>query len=194
MSATMVNVRERGILFSGEMARAILDGRKTQTRRIVKGHALEWLAPNMFTPEYVASLENDMCPYGKIGDRLYVRETWAGLEIGDATAYAYRADMPEEGKDADRWRPSIHMPRAASRITLEITNVRCERVQDISEADVLAEGITVDRAAKWTGIPWSSMPDLYTAFRYCWDHLNADRAPWDSNPWVWVISFRRVTR
>lgn len=151
--------------------------------------------------------------------RLWVKETWQALhvsvdpETGHAddvesapkipkdnagrwwsVAYAATDPAADEHKD-DRgftWRPSIFMPRWASRITLEVTGVRVERVQDIGETDILAEGVTVDRVAEWTGTPWSDMPTLHHAWRVLWDSINADRAPWASNPWVWAITFRRV--
>ena len=125
--------KERPILFSGAMVRAILDGRKTQTRRVVKGWPLEWLQPGMFTPEYVADPRNQACPYGQPGDRLWVRETFCQKwcdQRGYLDEYLYRATEPDvvhpDGQDKSPWRPSIHMPRAASRITLEITGVRVE--------------------------------------------------------------------
>ncbi|KRD71392.1 hypothetical protein [Lysobacter sp. Root96] len=154
-------MRELPILFNGPMVRAVLEGRKTQTRRPVKGWALKWLAQDHFTPEYVALPSNGASPYGYAGDQLWVRETWFrephpsefGLTYNDmphtwafacakAGKHLYRADAGSEvAIDGRRWRPSIHMPRTASRITLEVTDVRVERLQDISEADAAAEGV-----------------------------------------------------
>jgi hypothetical protein len=166
--------RERPIIFSGPMVRALLEGRKTQTRRVVKGMALDWLDDAGFTPEFVANPANRLCPYGVPGDRLWVRETWAtwmhapclpggmgGALSRDPDDWLYKATEPEwAAMLADRAtlraynvsredgstgnyvvRPSIHMPRWASRLTLEITEVRVERLQDISEADAIAEGL-----------------------------------------------------
>lgn len=98
------------------------------------------------------------------------------------------------GRYGGRWRPSIHMPRWASRILLEVVAVRVERLQDITEADILAEGVTVDAVAKWTNTPWSNMPTLHHAMRVLWDSINGDRAgaDWESNPWVWVVIFKLV--
>jgi hypothetical protein len=146
-----VKGRERPILFSAPMVRALLDGRKTQTRRIVKGTAAEWLAdPIGFLPEFVADPGNHLCPYGVPGDLLWVREAFAYLsdcrhnDPGTralAEGCFYRADDGATQSDISRWRPSIHMPRFLSRLTLRITDVRVERLQDISEADAVAEGL-----------------------------------------------------
>lgn len=215
-------MKERPILFSAPMVRALLEGRKTQTRRIVKGVALDALAPDMFTPEFVALSENDYCPYGKPGDRLWVRETFSVYSVDPGTAcLTYKERMPA-GKtlaetdggldvihlepenwdkaymmvDTERWRPSIHMPRWASRITLGITEVRVQRLQDISEEDSIAEG-----AQSWefgpeqcltTGERGASSP-YRSGFACLWDDINADRATWKSNPWVWAVSFKAVT-
>ena len=157
------------------------------------------------------------CPYGEPGDHLWVRETW-----GDADRYyqghdndtpgviAYRADLSAIQYDAPKprpipkydldqwnwdkmtWRPSIFMPRWASRLTLAVTDVRVERLQDISEEDIAAEGCTVDAVAEMTGVPWSSMPELHDAWREGWNYINGKRAPWASNPWVFVVTFARV--
>src|SRR5690606_13994929 len=250
-AVTTTAVRERPILFSGEMVRAILDGRKTQTRRVVRpqpwagplpggkyeasgpwvGHDGIW----RFMRGVVSRREDDIgrCPYGQPGDWLWVRETWGwrgsiysvGADHKDQII-EYRADrerryisrpISRRGRDGlprhrarrpgeseqeyrhylhrfwSAWRPSIHMPRWASRITLEITDVRVERLQDITEADIIAEGCTVDAVARWAGVPWSDMPTLHHAFRVGWDRLNARRGfGWDVHPWVWAITFRRL--
>ena len=203
---TVTEVRERPILFSGPMVRAILDGRKTQTRRVVKpqpewvpypAHVCEPGEPVGFwawqrTPRnFHDSVHEDFArhnPFGAVGDRLWVRETWAGLEIGDDVAVSYRADVPEDAHKFDRWRSPIHMPRWASRITLEITDVRVERVQEISEADAIAEGVTAYADAHLSKGHDRTPVEV---FAYLWDSLNAKRGyGWDVNPWVWVISFR----
>ena len=161
-------MRELPILFNGPMVRAVLEGRKTQTRRLVQGWALDWLAPGMFTPEYVALPSNGASPFGYAGDLLWVRETWADTNGESGPMVSYRAGGDRfliddsypidysrypggvfsmwcgdlrRGAPGHRWRPSIHMSRWASRITLEVTGVRVERLQDISEADAAAEGV-----------------------------------------------------
>lgn len=209
-------MKERPILFQGAMVRALLAGTKTQTRRAVKGLALDWLGPEGFTPEFVANPGNDLCPYGFAGDRLWARETWQYADWTD-DGYpwiGYQADgakeliergIPEEwgerlidiwaelslepnfgidNRAADRrWRPSIHIPRWASRILLEVTAVRVERLQEISDADALAEGCSS-----------ADMRDgdrLASVYARLWESINGPGS-WDTNPWVWVVEFRRV--
>lgn len=191
-------MRERPILFSGPMVRAILDGKKTQTRRVVKHTALEWLQGSQFTPEYVASPENGLCPYGYAGDRLWVRETWfreihpqeVGLKYEDmphtwafavarAGSFLYRADAGSEiAIDGRQWRPSIHMPRKACRLVLEITDVRIERLNAISESDCCAEGVgsPITRDCK------------RPRFQALWESING-AGSWEADPWVWALSF-----
>ena len=186
-------MKERPILFSGPMVRAILEGRKTQTRRIVKVRGgLEYIGPKGCEHEpdswgyphpcddgYLTLADGIKCPYGKPGDRLWVRETWAPAEWPPTGPPAvYRAD---EGMFASQWKPSIHMPRAVSRITLEVVSVRVERLQDISEEDALAEGITlVERG--------TSPVDQ---FNKLWESINGPGS-WEANPWVWVVEFKRI--
>jgi hypothetical protein len=125
-----------------------------------------------------------------------VRETWregqyaVGRELTDADRISYRATFV--GEPARKWRPSIFMPRWASRLTLEVEGARVERLQAITEADILAEGVTVDRVAAWTGIPWSDLPTLHDAWAAGWNHINGRRpgARWEDDPWVWVTTFR----
>lgn len=199
----MSNIKERPILFSAPMVRAILDGRKTVTRRPVKGSALKWLEE--FAPEFVALSANELCPFGQIGERLWVRETFNRTNPGGAQGvYYYRADgeFPKSiggGKftDAESWKPSIHMPRAASRILLEITDVRVERLQDISDAEIEREGIDLDALADGqdrydmchAGSGAEGRPTLRTAWRHLWETTGGD---WDANPWVWVVELKRV--
>lgn len=185
--------RERPILFSAPMVRALLDGSKTQTRRVVKGWQLEWLLPPIsFSPEYVAHPENHACPYGQTGERLWVRETWARDD--EDGALMYRADLGRdmgadaweqgrlEGVPRYRWRPSIHMPRTASRMRLDVTGVRVERLQAISRGDAMAEGCPfANMAAGQDPRDWYA--DL-------WNAINGAGA-WDANPWVWVVEFQR---
>lgn len=191
-------VRERPIIFAAESVRAILEGRKTQTRRIVKGCALKWLGPSMFVPEYVANPENSLCPYGVPGDRLWVREAF---RQGDGSmSVHYRAD-PDEVSGGP-WRPSIHMPRWASRLTLEIMEVRVQRLQEISEEDARAEGVQAlplqgPYAGRWWTADVSAGLRLHgrsaeQAFNLAWESINWKRAPWASNPWVWAIAFRKA--
>lgn len=192
---------EHPILFSGPMVRAILEGRKTMTRRVVKGVALEWLATGMFTPAYVAHPDNHLCPYGQPGDRLWVRETWR-IPGGAPNGWTdYKADDDREGF---KWRPSIHMPRLACRILLDVTAVRVERVQDIKQRDAMHEGIEpepVEVSGSQVVFPRGKVPqdarlvgsDYKAGFHKYWDSLNAKRGNgWDANPWVWVVEFKRV--
>lgn len=212
-------MNESPILFSAPMVRAVLDGRKTQTRRVVQRTALDWLKPDGFTPEYVAARENGLSPYGYAGDRLWVKETfvaygrwetrfsekkgrdeWHFVDMTLETGREYRfgGDLRNARRDSIRptwWRrPSIFMPRVASRITLEVTGVRIERLNSISEADAIAEGIEsgfdgyhVDGGQHFhAGAARMSYASL-------WDSLNAERGfGWDMNPWVWVVSSHRT--
>ena len=193
----MSEIKERPILFSAPMVRAILEGRKTVTRRAVKGSGLKFLAD--FTPEYVALPENHLCPYGKPGDRLWVRETHSFVpdpeEPAGYSQVLYAADGQQYGKN----RPSIHMFRADSRILLEITDVRVERLQDISEEQAVAEGVRLMRDGSDTWVsregpgnlvtPW---PTAKEAFSDLWNSINGPEA-WEANPWVWCVNFKRVT-
>lgn len=177
-------MKERPILFSAPMVRALLDGRKTQTRRVVKPQptATREEAIRTYGKGGTFILEAGFfgvrCPYGQLGDRLWVRETWGAC----AGSPVYRADDNATCPDGGRWKPSIHMPRWASRITLEVTGVRVERLQDISEEDAIAEGVPEQR-----GDPW--------AFQCLWDSINGarERCSWAANPWVWAITFSRRT-
>lgn len=221
-------MRERPILFSAPMVRAILEGRKTQTRRIVKAKHLPWIENSLLN--FLDGKWNQRpMPYGTRGDRLWVREAWQTvdpLEVpenrrGNRAPFtgscglrripwvaAYRADgdifHPDDGAPIV-WRPSIHMPRWASRITLEITDVRVERLHEISETDAMAEGVEpncaqVDHArclhSEWRDylagaddFPAFSAVD---SFRSLWRSIN-DAGSWEANPWVWVIEFKRVS-
>ncbi len=196
---------ERPILFSCEMVRAILEGRKTQTRRVLSIQPLDVLPMNV-PDQWTGLMQRDPnhgnvfgCRYGKVCDRLWVRETFAINDVRyespipkerpeDLEEIIYRADgeMHEQFEVVDgdlNWRPSIHMPRWASRLTLEIVNVRCERLQEISEADAKAEGI------EFHGV-LPSAPDRFAAL---WDSINANRGyGWEKNPWVWVIEFKKL--
>lgn len=184
---------ERPILFNDAMVRAILDGRKTQTRRIMKGAVLDWirLPGGGVSSQFIADAANRLCPFGHPGDRLWVRECWSDAGANAPELTLYRASYPHhvpsryENIPASaeiRWRPSIHMPRWASRITLEITCVRVERLNDISGADAVAEGVR------------SRLPDngiAVSEYRDLWEYINGPGS-WEKNPWVWVIEFKIV--
>lgn len=217
-------MNEKPIIFGGEMVRAILDGRKTQTRRVIKpqpqGSPYWTWHEGAFYPNNVdARPARLVCPYGQPGNKLWVRETWwedsplaaevllgrTGKLIGyDATPECYmrvKEGITEYRTDAhppsvraewemfSQWRrrSPIHMPRWASRLTLEITDVRAERIKELSWADAIAEGITNRDICK-------HCDSAQMAFREKWDAINAKRGySWDSNPWVWAITFRVVT-
>lgn len=188
-------MKERGMIFNGEMVRAILDGRKTQTRRTVKPQPDEdGLAKVTNGPWVDTSERNYHCPFGAAGDRIWVRETWARYNIDlNSHDIAYRATTPEDWPEEGRWRPSIHMPRWASRILLEITDVRVERLNAISQEDAQAEGMEL---TGWR--PTYSDPDSggevmtpYDNFAELWSSIYGDES-WKANSWVWVISFKRV--
>ncbi|HGE8501493.1 hypothetical protein ACYZFV_01415 [Serratia ureilytica] len=217
-------MKERPVIFNGEMVRAILDGRKTQTRRVIKNqrmgdcwsvkpaksplyerHSHDWWLPTGTKP-YSAL---PVCPLGQEGDRLWVRETFmdltgTGIEAttGKFEGFAYRADTPA-GSYGDevrkeyglKWTPSLHMPRKACRILLEITAVRVERLNDISQEDAQAEGMEL---TGW--VPSYSNPDNagfdetltpYDNFAMLWESIYGEES-WGANPWVWVIEFCRV--
>lgn len=164
----------RPILFSGPMVRAVMEGRKTQTRRKMK------TPPDCF--------ENPLsvlfaCPYGQVGDRLWVRESFAVCEDNNIFYKADGKPDPWDGWDGVKWKPSIHMPRQASRITLEITGIRVERLNDISEADAIAEG------CQCAGVP-ASLTNR-GAFAKLWESINGFDS-WSVNPWVWVVEFKVV--
>lgn len=174
-----MTTKERPILFSGEMVRAILDGRKTQTRRVMKH-------------QNGAHLAFQKCPHGNPGDCLWVRESFrlsVPAHEGQTGYPIYRANFKDD-PILGIWKPSIHMPRWASRITLEITGVRVERVRDISEEDAKAEGWPRDQELFPT-VNTSYKANLW--FERLWDSINAERGfGWDVNPWVWVLEFKRV--
>ena len=195
------------ILFSTPMVQALLDGRKTQTRRIIKPQPTwdgRWFSWNGHRPntKYGAcagtgldtkKLMCDSSPYGKRGDYLWVRETFQTLEA--KIIYGASPPKPYVYKDI-RWKPSIHMPRRASRLTLKITNVRVERLQDISEDDAQAEGIPPAEIGKCRYVPTSGeRTRAAVRFHDLWDSINASRGHgWDKNPWVWVICFEVIRK
>lgn len=199
-------MKERPILFSSAMVRALLDGRKTQTRRVLKvpNHpaVADWVLDSEFRAtarahseevarQYVTTFPYGRvrCKYGKPGDRLWVRETrWrsGGYAATDKARYE------NCGKVA-----AIHMPRWASRITLEVTGVRVERLQAISEADAKAEGVEPYRCpqadALMNAVGGGMKPIPYTSgFANLWNEVNGKTYPWSSNCWVWVVEFKVV--
>lgn len=237
-------MKERPILFSAPMVRAILDGTKTQTRWVVKADFMhdpkgsldaKWYfrgprAACWDSYETLAELIAQHCPYGQPGDRLWVRETWrtyksyndsSPSDLPWTSMFWHEADSPKIKLDAlaGKLRPSIHMPRRASRITLEITGVRVERLQDISDHDCLCEGVTVDLGGE---VPITSVAGQHQhylrqgSYALLWESINGrpklptntqskrysrvaawlakhpNTTGWDANPWVWVVEFERV--
>ncbi len=219
-------ISERPVLMKGEMVRATFADLKTQTRRVTD-HLLTFGRISEFgksdTPGYEwhfrdrRGLWNDIshdrlmysCPYGKTGDRLWVRETWVSphptINPGKMTDFCYRATNPKP--EMLKWKPSIFMPRWASRLTLEITDVRVQQLQDISPEDAIAEGIASEH--EWDGQPGFGydmgmyykdysrsgvmIGDPVQSYRSLWDSINAKRGfGWDKNPFVWVIVFKRL--
>ena len=196
-------MKERPIIFSAPMVRAILAGTKLQTRRALKQVQVRSAA--MPEPEWRSV--HTLCPYGQRGDRLWVKETWrvcGGKEYEyqqDPSQVMYRATHQEDGFpftwESYVWRPSIYMPRWASRILLDVTAIRVERLQDISEADALAEGITPKWEPGCSGrlmeaLGGFSFRPAASAYAELWEQINGPGS-WDANPWVWVIEFKRVT-
>lgn len=199
-------MKERGMIFNAEMVRALLNGSKTQTRRPIKwrqtrsteigeredGSKWPWSEDVERACDYWHP-----CPFGDVGDRIWVRETWARYNIvQQGHDMAYRATTPEDWPEEGRWRPSIHMPRWASRILLEITDVRVDRLNSISEEDATAEGITLagNLLPDYPGSYLTPKGDFATAqvaFQRLWESIYGEEN-WQANPWVWVIEFKRV--
>jgi len=192
-------MKERPILFSTPMIQAILDDRKTQTRRVVKEPKALWKKGMLLKSGKM------ICPYGKPGDILWVRETWCNswnintqewdVMFKASEGYVYDEDGPV------RWKPSIHMPKSAARIWLEITDVRVQRLQDITEEDAIAEGVkfTSDGYINYIDHEPTYFNGAHSAkksFQTLWDSINGksqgDRPamPWSANPWVWAITFK----
>lgn len=188
-------MKERPILFSAPMVRAILSGQKTVTRRVAKPVKHPDLG-NIYAPGALV-LENEpqhvidrACPYGQPGERLWVRETFAVYGDKKMHVIHYRADRPHHvGQKGMGYKPSIHMPRWACRILLEITAVRIERLRDITAEQALAEGVTscVESLA-----PSGNIYSQVELFGLLWSSINGTDS-WNANPWVWVVEFKRVT-
>jgi hypothetical protein len=192
-------MKERPILFNGPMVRAILEGRKTQTRRPIKPQADVIVGDMLGQPKWY--LDGDpsrviRCPFGVPGERLWVRETFAQegiIQPGDSASYA--ADWPDA---ATKWTPSIHMRREFSRIDLEVTKARVQRLQDITEEDAKAEGVqpflarfsSIGRDQCLTSGERVADAEHRASFAVLWDELGG--ATWVANPWVWVIDFKVV--
>ncbi|NBN70959.1 hypothetical protein GWJ01_07545 [Proteus sp. G2618] len=210
-------MKERGIIFNAEMVRAILDGRKTQTRRIVKNVMPDngiWLKKptktrSGTTTHVLDAPKYNLCPLGKAGDHLWVRETWMpdaprDGTWGDVEFYGCKDSqlsmIPEcyrtpehciycaswDGAEMIGWTPSLHMPRWASRITLEIIDVRVERLKDAGDTEFKAEGYPLERE-----LIGGSM-DPFCWFRNLWDSVSPTNFKYEDNPWVWVIEFKRI--
>ncbi|MCO0607817.1 hypothetical protein NGG26_06045 [Klebsiella pneumoniae] len=200
-------MKERGMIFNAEMVRALLDGRKTQTRRIIKDCTVGRDPISKFIkigkkfigcyPEDVPELIRECCPYGVPGDRIWVREAfrvhsratdvatlvYKASERNSWTEQTHRVPVAVCNKPAtpEKWTPSLHMPRWASRILLEITGVRVERLRSMSQDDARAEGVIAESGPMEAGL----------AFRELWDSIYGEES-WKANPWVWVIEFKRV--
>jgi hypothetical protein len=188
----MAKTKERPILFNAEMVRAILDGRKTQTRRVIR------VQPSgdkvIYDPaigfRFHGGPNIKQSPYGKVGDELYVRETWSR----NGSCIVYRSTW--KGNDK-KWHPSIHMPKWASRIKLRVTDVRVERLQSISEEDAISEGIwkygDEDSYKMYTATTAFGTTNPIRSFKSLWESINKKRGlGWDKNPWVWVIEFEVI--
>ncbi|MEZ3980083.1 hypothetical protein QQX85_03565 [Klebsiella variicola] len=213
-------MREKGLIFNSEMVRAILDGRKTQTRRPIKWKQTRFTEigeredgskwPWSEDAEHACDFWHP-CPFGAVGDRIWVREAfrvhsratdvatlvYKASERNSWTEQTHRVPVAVCNKPAtpEKWTPSLHMPRWASRILLEITDVRVERLNAISEEDARAEGI-IDGGCLNCGEPEpcgcaNPDPDATDAFAYLWQSIYG-QASWNANPWVWVIEFKRV--
>lgn len=228
-------MKERGMIFNGEMVRALLDGSKTQTRRPVGENLkdiFDWLGGDASEDEEIFSeisicsvsdidrlneetgktykysgmlacnaeypeegYEEITCPFGQIGDRIWVRETFASI-FKDEGPVCYRAT--DSSMHSGAWKPSIHMPRWASRITLEITDIRVERIQDISEQDAIAEGVKglekslaggTEKIDPDSGLEFAMIMDPKFCYQLLWNSIYGN---WNENPWVWVIEFKRI--
>lgn len=196
--------KEHPILFSTPMVQAILEGRKTQTRRILKPQPVGIMKPHQlcddgfFKKEHIGkwlwetesgeSLK--LCPYGQPGDILWVRETFLVEYSRHKEFYEYKADYSDTLAKEVVWKPSIFMPREAARILLRVIDIRVERLQDISEEDAIAEGVSLPNYAD-QAIRDVRYPDPSTIYAELWESINGEGS-WDANPWVWVVKFERI--
>lgn len=213
---------EHPILFSTPMVQAILEGKKIMTRRVIKnkfflkypkarfyekssdllkdvevrfhGKKVDPKTVTLFEDVSTGFMFGVKCPYGKVGDRLWVRESWCNISKAEvAPEYVFKADTLD-AEDYDptewRWKPSIHMPKAAARIWLEITGIRVERLWDITEAEAKAEGAEFQL---WRTLNNTDTTSYKNGFTSLWLHINGDDS-WNANPWVWVVEFKRIEK
>lgn len=199
-------MKAKPILFSTPMVQALLDGRKTQTRRIIKASMFDlqlWIANKSSNNPKI----KNTCPFGKIGDLLWVRETWRPdcaimkkpgsrkitcpairFKVGEGRLHLGGKDKPQLDRIDGKWKPSIHMPRWASRLTLEVTDIRVERIQNISKKDAIAEGV-LHCVNMFHAEPNWDEDDDESMFQELWESING-KDSWKANPWVWVIEFK----
>lgn len=208
-------MKQRPILFSTPMVQAILAGRKTQTRRVVKPQPnftyctkckkdYSFCACEFDSDEHAgrctktAKADINLCPYGKVGDVLWVRETFSPPTAAQLpTSYMYAADYPVNPLAKGIWKPSIHMPKEACRLFLEITDICVERLQDITEENAIAEGISRYPKAPIYGYKHYMHNDMYClhaieSFYTLWHSINGEESL-KANPWVWVLEFKRIS-
>lgn len=185
-------MKDHPILFSTSMAKAILAGRKTMTRRIIKPQPIDNIEVdgNFYEGNYKGYVKVDnhpnwqqqfayeFCPYGEVGSTLWVRETWQKVDTYPEPDCFGKYLYKSMGDTCDKWKPSIFMPKDACRIFLKITDIKVERVQDISEEDAIKEGV-------------ESWCDAIDNFKQLWQSINGEES-WNSNPWCWCISFERT--
>lgn len=199
---------EKPILFTGENVRSILEGRKTQTRRVIKPQPVPigtsavdrfeyfddglWLPTSKSGKSGIFLPSKYRCPYGTEGNRLWVRENWATTLSGVPTdGIAYKADYPADRAKTIKWKSPIHMPRWASRITLKVLNIRVERIQQITARECWAEGI--ERICE-PSTKFEKSAAALDDFMLLWNRINGPRGfGWDVNPWVWVVEFKKMS-
>jgi hypothetical protein len=205
-------MKETPIPFNTQMVQAILDGRKTQTRRIIKPQPTEFVqedfGPVAIIGTYKGLKQGKTCPYGYPGDRLWVKETFAPKVTSDIQTNPvtlYKANYPGSEKEVTeymkkfghKWKPSIHMPKAAARIWLQIEEIRAQRLIDITEEDAIAEGIEpviLHDTKSWKRYDGYEIvtSDRVVSFWSLWASINGEES-WHSNPWVWVITFKVIS-
>lgn len=200
-------MKERPILFNTPMVQAILSSHKTQTRREIKNKLIIEQAefecghrPNVIRnePSLQYWIENG-CPFGQVGDRLWVRETFRLYDLDECPHADFPCGCPRNGTplykashdcdDGEKWKPSIHMPRSACRLILEITKIRVERLNDISSEDAKAEGF--DYSTHPSAIQMGYAVGAKTNFRVTWEQIYGQNE-WNKNPWVWVVEFKVI--